>query len=175
MKKLLIFLVMTIMTMGAIEASAQSSSSSFGINTFCEPLARGNKNNAQSYGISNSVFRKIQCMRSEKAIYTSLLKAGFTCTSKKYFTVYDESISEYITYLKASYSKTVSGAGKILVQQDWGEIKISFPNITERDKFAKTIKAEQSKGYIYTTSQYYWVGVRIEISGYTMRLVELGG
>ena len=115
-------------------------------------------------------------MKSEKTIYSGLLKAGFSCTSKANKTEYDGSIGEYVTYMKARYTKTV-GKGQIIVTQDGSEISITFPNFTERDKFLKTIKAEQAKGYIYTSNQYYWIGVRIESSSnnLTVTLVGLDG
>lgn len=172
MKKLLALIVMIVMAAGAVTASAQSAA--FGINTFCQPLSKSSGYSAQSLGISTSVFKKIQNMKSDNAIHSALLKAGFTCTSKKNLSEYDESIDERVTYMKATYTKAVSG-GKIIVKKDWGDVTISFPNTNEKNKFLQTIKAEQSKGYIYTSTNYYWVGVRIETGGNTIRLVALGG
>lgn len=159
---------------GLNSTSAADSSSSFGINIFCEPLSKKSYNTAEGLAISKTVFKTIQSMKGDKEIYSVLLKAGFTCTSKKKKTYYDEPISEYVTYLEATYTKAVSG-GKIIVKQDMHGITITFPNTTEKDNFLKTIKAEQAKGYIYTTDDYYWVGVRIELNDNTIVLVEKGG
>lgn len=174
MKKLLALIVMIVMTLGISSASAQHSAASFGINTFCQPLSKTSGYTAEALGIPKLIFNSIQVMKPENVIYSSLLRAGFSCTYKKYFTEYDESVSEYVTYLKATYVKAVSG-GKIIVKQDWFGSIISFPNKTERDKFLKTIKAEQTKGYIYTSDKYYWLGVRIEVNGNTIKLFATGG
>lgn len=159
------------------QASAKTSKSSiaeFGITTFCEPLSKQTHQTADALGISKSVFNKIQSMKSQEKVISDLLKAGFTCTSKKNETVYDESIGEYDTYIKATLSKPVAGS-QIIVKEDWGDTTIIFPNASERDKFLATIKAEEAKGRIFTTNEAYWVGVRIETEGNKIRLVAQGG
>lgn len=105
-----------------------------------------------------------------------MLKAGFSCISKKNVREYDDAIGEYYTILKAHYSKVVSGGGKILITQEGGDITITFPNMAEKNKFLQTVKAEKSKGYLFTSDKYYWVGVRVESANnsFTVRVVGNG-
>ena len=155
---------MVVMTLGTFCASAQTAS--FGINTFCERLSKSGPNN---WSIPNSVFNKMMDMKSENAIYSSLLKAGFSCYSKKNAREYDEGLDEYVTYVMAKYSKPIQG-GKIFVDQEGRFVTITFPNVSEKNKFLQTVKAEQAKGLIFSTLDYYWIGVRIESDGIIVRV-----
>lgn len=172
MKKILTLTALILLT-SVMTVWAQTSASTFGITTLCEPLSKSGSNN---YSIPNAVYKKMLDLKSDKAIYSSLIKAGFSCTSKRNVTEYDGGLEEYVTYLKAKYSKAAS-VGTIYVDQDGRDITITFPNMAEKNRFLQTVKAEQTKGYIYSSSQYYWVGVRIETSSnsFTLRIVANGG
>ncbi len=172
MKKLLFLIIASLFSLGTLSVSAQT----FGINTFCQPLSKSGAT-AGSLGISSSVFKKMLSMKSDQSISASLLKAGFSCISKKIVREYDEPTGDYYTILKAKYSKAVAGGGKIFVIQDGCDVTITFPNMAEKNKFLKTVNAEKSKGYIYSSEKYYWVGVRVESASnsYTVRVVGNGG
>lgn len=166
MKKLFALFVMVVVTLSGFCASAQTTS--FGINTFCQPLTKSGPNN---WSNPNSVYKKLMDMKSENAINSSLLKAGFSCYSKKKLTEFDDGLGEYVTYILAKYYKAVKG-GNIYVNQEGCNITITFPNASEKNKFLQTVKSVKEKGYIFTSTNYYWIGVRIESEG---MIVRVGG
>lgn len=174
MKKFFAFIVLVAMTTVLFPASAKKATASFGINTFCQSLSSKPGSDANGYGIPQSVFDTMQVFKSQKAVYNSLLNAGFTCLSKKNVREYDDALEEYYTYMKAKYTKTVSG-GKIIVNQDNLSYTITFPNATEKNKFLKTIETEEAKGKIYESNQHPWVGVRFETEGNVVRVITRGG
>lgn len=180
MKRLLSLIVMIVMTMSFFQTSAQTSATGFGINTFCQPLSKSPAYEIGCCGIPRAVFKKMQTLKESEDIQSALLKIGFTCTSKKNnyneetdSYEYCEETDSYEPFEKATYTKNVS-AGKIDVLLYNGDVDITFPNAAEKNKFLTTIKAEQAKGYIYTSTRYYWVGVQIEKEGNTVRLLYLG-
>lgn len=170
MKKLFTLMFMFIMTMGIFTSVAQTTgTAAFGIDTFCEPLSKSGQS-ASSLGISKVLWQKLQNVKSDEAINSSLLKAGFKCTSRKKMKDYDDSIGEYVTYTEAQYSRTTS-TGTIYVDLDWEGLHIRFPNAAEKNKFIATAT---SKGYrsqgggayqMAGNEAAYWVGVTLRGTG----------
>lgn len=170
MKKLIAFAVMLLITIGAFTSMAQKTgTATFGINTFCEPLSKSGQS-ASSLGISKTLWQKLQNVKSDNAINSSLLQAGFKCVSKKKMRDFDDSIGEYVTYTEAQYSRN-SSQGTTFVDLDWDGIHIRFPNAAEKNKFIATVTA---KGYRHQgggeykmpgNDAAYWVGVTIRVTG----------
>lgn len=175
MKKIFPLLVLIIITIGVFPCKAQTASAGLSLDIFCQPLSKSGQS-ASSLGISKALWGKLQCVKSDGAINSSLLNAGFKCNSKKQARIFDDSIGEYISYMKAQYSKTTS-SGTIYVNMEFDGIHITFPSAAEKNKFITNIKAKGYRSNGYGTFQIpgnesaYWVGVRIEVEGNVVYIV----
>ncbi len=174
MKKIGLIIIMMVALAGNAFAGLldQKPAETFGIDIFCQPLSQiPDGCSADQLSISQNLWQHLQTVKSDKDIDQALLAAGFKCLSKKQVRELDDSIDEYIDYMKASYELSTP-EGPIKVKMDYFEgIVIDFPTVPAKRKFLSTVEAnEKEKGYVYESEEAHWVGVAVVENG---KIVEI--